>query len=102
MNRYNNEYGFHTPKLTKKLIQHINEKTNIEWLDNSWHNDLVDSLYYKNTDGETFFIMLPNGFIQDEDNELFNYFTILDEDGDELKISTNVDEIIQFIINKIK
>lgn len=101
MNRYNNEYGFHTPNLTKELCLYINQKTNMEWLDNSWHNDLVDSLYYETNEGEQFYIMLPNGFIQDEDEELFNYFTILDDNHNELIVSTNVDEIIKYIINKI-
>ncbi len=108
MNRYNNEYGFHTPQMTKQIIEYVNKETPILWYDNSWHNDVVDSIEYEISKDNMISIMLPNSFLFDIDQELFNTFTIIDLNQDVLFQSTDINEIVEYIntiifplINKI-
>ena len=96
MNNYKNEYGCHTPQMTKQIIEYVNEKTSLNWEDSSWHNDLVDSISYGEGE-QSYQLMLPNSFINDEDRELFNYFTILDDNQDTLIMTIDIHEIIEYI-----
>tara|TARA_R100000935_G_scaffold28816_1_gene49190 strand:- start:739 stop:1035 length:297 start_codon:yes stop_codon:yes gene_type:complete len=94
MNNYGNKFGFHNPQMTEKSINKINKKCCFKFEDSSWHNDLVDSL--SNEDNEII-IMLPNSKVTNVDNEEWNTFSLINQDGDELFSTENIDCLIRYI-----
>lgn len=104
MNKYGNKYGYQSPNLTELLFNRIqigSEEFNIEWQDNSWHNDLCDSMHFTITEEvgvhEYVEIFLPNSVVDDEDKEEFNTFFVTNEQQDSLLTTTDVDEVIAFV-----
>lgn len=104
MNKYGNKYGYQSPNLTELLfnrIQRGSEEFNIEWQDNSWHNDLCDSMHFtiKEEVGvhEYVEIFLPNSVVDDEDKEEFNTFFVTNDEQESLLTTTDVDEVIAFV-----
>lgn len=99
MNNYGFEYGFHTPKSTKKYIETINDNCPLKFEDTSWHNDLCDSCTYEidYDKGEFIQIMLPNSDRNIPQNEEFNTFCIMDGNQDNLLVTEDILEVIEFI-----
>lgn len=98
MNRYNNTFGYHTPKFSEKLFNIINTSTNVQWEDTSWHNDTCDSIQYDILEREKWIsIMLPNSIVDDASKELVNYFYVTDENEDEILLTTDIYEVIDFV-----
>ena len=93
--------GFHTPKMTAQVLERVQEYTeNYDWYDSSYANDLCDSIELELSEDNFIKIMLPNSFIDDEDNELFVDFVILDNDQDTLLRTTDLNKIIDYITYK--
>jgi len=112
LNVYGNLVGYHTPTATKLVLDIINNTTNLDFVDGSWHNDLCDSLhleiaYVPNVSHDFISIYIPNSTIDSEEDEKFNKYTILDDNQDTLLITESLQEVIDFlkifkIIKKIK
>jgi len=103
MNKYGNEIGFHNTILTAKIAEQLKERLpEVEFLDSSWHNDLVDSLAIEKLD---IMIYLPNNEeIQDEDEEMWKTYNIngLSDCWDESKELQNIEQVVEFIKKKLK
>ena len=104
MNRYENEYGCHTPNASKECYDYIvnrMDNENLNWTDSSWHNDLCDSMectLVETADEHKFIqIMFPNSFIDDDANEFFTTFTIIDEQQEQLVHTSDINKVIDFI-----
>jgi len=101
LNRYGQQYGYHTPKRTKNNFLNIVRRTNMEWIDASWHNDLCDSMHHCLLETETehiyIEIFLPNSEEQDEDNEEFNGFTLTNEKNEILLETEDRVELCDYI-----
>jgi len=101
LNRYGQQYGFHTPKRTKNNFLNIVRRTTMEWVDASWHNDLCDSMHYCLLETETehiyIEIFLPNSENQDENNEEFNGFTLTNEKNEILLETEDRVELCDYI-----
>jgi len=100
MNRYGNEYGFHSIGLTKTNIIKINKGTGIDFIDSSWHNDTCDSVYHelKASPHEYLQVYLPNSSEYDSDNERYNTYCLMDENSDVLLSTEDINEIINLIL----
>ena len=94
MNNYGNNFGFHNPQMTEKSINKINKECCFKFEDSSWHNDLVDSLLNEENQLQ---IMLPNAEVTNVDNEEFNTFSLINQEGDELFSTEDVDFLIRYI-----
>ena len=99
MNLYGNKAGVHSPERTFKTLTYLEEKTSLEILDVSWHNDLVDSLEIEKHD---LHIFLPNSDTEDSSNELFDTFTITlaskyGEGDEHLLQTTKIDEVVDYL-----
>ncbi len=94
--------GFHTPNLTKQVLERVQEYTeNYDWYDSSYGNDLCDSIELELSEDNFIKIMLPNSFIDDEDSELFVEFFILDNNQDTLFMSSDFNKVIDYITNQM-
>jgi len=95
----NKNVGYHAPILTKKYLNIINLACELEFRDVSWKNDLADSLChdFKTTEDKFITIYLPNSDVQDENEELFNHFTISDENFEPILNSEDINDIINYI-----
>ncbi len=94
--------GFHTPSLTKQVLERVQEYTeNYDWYDSSYGNDLCDSIELELSEDNFIKIMLPNSFIDDEDSELFVEFFILDNDQNTLLMSRDLSKVIDYITENI-
>lgn len=98
MNRYGNKVGCHTPNMSSKIYNRINQATSVDWIDNSWHNDACDSMEHHIVEGEKWIkVMLPNSVVFDESQEEWNTFSVTDENQEELLDTTDIYEVIDFI-----
>jgi hypothetical protein len=104
MNRYGNKVGFHNPKKTQQILNKINSLSDVTWIDNSWHNDTVDCLHYAITDTPHKFveIYLPNSDVTNIDEELYNEYSVTNELGEELLITEDINELIEFTNKLLK
>ena len=103
MNKYGNQFGFHSPNKTNEVINILNDKTDIEFEDGSWHNDLCDSVY---NEEHNLKIFIPNSEVDDEANEEFNTFSVYNYDYEndedyELLNTTDINKVIEFINVKL-
>tara|TARA_R110000751_G_scaffold62_1_gene273 strand:- start:3451 stop:3975 length:525 start_codon:yes stop_codon:yes gene_type:complete len=95
--------GLHTPQMTSQLLEMFNKDTNQCWYDNSYGNDLVDSIEFEVTADKMIIVMLPNSFVDKSEDELFNTFSITDNDfADNHFISTDYAEVVKFINKTFK
>jgi len=95
--------GLHTPQMTSQLLEMFNRDTNQCWYDNSYGNDLVDSIEFEVNENLMIIIMLPNSFVDKSEDELFNSFSITDNDfADNHFISTDYAEVVKFINKTFK
>jgi hypothetical protein len=92
--------GFHTPKQTKQVLDRMNNATNLKWYDSSYCNDGTDSIETE-ISFHLISIMIPNSFIQDLEEELYNEFLIKDTDSNILLSTTDIDEVIKYINSSI-
>jgi hypothetical protein len=103
MNLYGNKFGYHTPRRTEKNFLVIKKETNLDWVDNSWHNDLCDSMHITTLDvkGEHkyFEIYLPNADCDRMEDEMFNTFSVSNEDRHGLFVTSDINEVIKYINN---
>lgn len=101
LNKYGNQYGFHTPKRTKNNLLNIIRRTKLKWIDVSWHNDLCDSIHYPllETEFEHIYIevFLPNSDKLDEENEEFNGFVLTNEKNEILLETEDRVELCDYI-----
>jgi hypothetical protein len=88
MNRYGNEIGVHTPERTWVNATDLKEALGIKLECSSWHNDLVDSVA---NDELNIQIFLPNSPIMDENNELFNMYSVVSADGEDNGLVTGME-----------
>tara|TARA_R110002096_G_scaffold159396_1_gene325255 strand:+ start:473 stop:793 length:321 start_codon:yes stop_codon:yes gene_type:complete len=104
MNRYGNKVGFHNPEKTEQILNKINSLSDVTWMDNSWHNDTVDSLHYEITDTPHKFveIYLPNSDVTNIDEELYNDYSVTNELREELLITEDINELIEFTNRLLK
>lgn len=86
--------AIHTKQMTKQIIDWLVDK-DYEVEDVSYGNDLCDSLI---VNGRVH-IMLPNSFIDDESNELFNSFVVKKDEEQEGEVAHSVDQVLE-LINK--
>ena len=92
------EYGLHTPDLTQEITNTLLDQTGIKFMDNSWRNDEVDSLWDEKNGKLIMTIYLPNSIVEDEDRALFNTFTVYVGEEEELVLHTdNVKEVVKYI-----
>lgn len=92
MNRYGNIVGYHNPIETQRVLTEINSKANLQFIDNSWHNDEVDSLHHEisvETEHKYIELYLPN--------EEYKEYFLTNENRDELLLTKDLDKVIQFI-----
>ena len=104
MNRYGNKFGCHTPQKTEEYFNIINKACDIQFVDNSWHNDTVDSLHHEISDTPHKFIeiYLPNSPKDCPSFDLSNYFSLFNEEQDALFCGTDINELIEFINKNYK
>jgi len=89
--------AYHTPKQTKQVLDIINSHTDFKWYDSSYRHDETDSIVYEVSEDKYIKIMLPNSFIQDEDNECYTDFVITDDNHNVLLVTKDLNEIINYI-----
>ena len=92
MNIYGNKIGCHSPKETKRVLEEINNKCKLKFIDNSWHNNEVDSLFCEMVEDKFIELYLKSDFYK-------TYF-LTNEENDELLITGNLEKIINYI-NKL-
>ena len=92
------EYGLHTPDLTQEITNTLLDQTGIKFMDNSWRNDEVDSLWDEKNGKLIMTIYLPNSIVEDEDRALFNTFTVYVGEEEELVLHTDsIKEVVKYI-----
>ena len=92
------EYGLHTPDLTQQTTNILLANTGIKFMDNSYRNDEVDSLWDEKNGKLIMTIYLPNSIVEDEDSGLFNTFTIYVGEEEELVLhTTNIEKVVKYI-----
>jgi hypothetical protein len=100
LNKYNNEVGVHTPKLSLEILNRLKDETGLEFDDTSWHNDAADSLHVV---GKNLQIFLPNTSETEADNfETFKHFAVSpsgEDGGDTNDITTyeTIEDLIVFL-----
>lgn len=89
--------AIHTPKKTNKVLELFNRHCNLEFTDCSYGNDLVDSLHHEiiSSATEHKFIEVYISSLKYECREYF----ITNQDRDELFLSKNLCEVIEYINN---
>tara|TARA_R110002020_G_scaffold59805_2_gene162787 strand:- start:129 stop:440 length:312 start_codon:yes stop_codon:yes gene_type:complete len=103
MNKYGNQFGVHSPNKTNEVINILNDKTDIEFKDGSWHNDLCDSVYNEEYNLKIF---IPNSEVDDEGNEEFNTFSVYNYDYEndedyELLNTTDINKVIELVNKRV-
>jgi len=92
------QIGIHTPLMSTENYYTILGGTKLEWRDESWSQDLCDSIGSK---CNKYYIMFPNSTEEDFDEEKFNHFILASEyigNGVEpYLVSTNILDIIKYI-----
>lgn len=103
LNMYGNEFGFHSPKKTKQAFEALT-LAGFECEDTSWHNDLCDSISFKN---KQCYLYIPNAEVSDFENEEFATYNVcpLDEEGGLIEpycgwMFNTIEEVIE-CINKM-
>jgi len=93
LNRYGNECGIHTPKMTMANKLKIENATKIEFDDCSWHNDVCDSIgnEYLNLQ-----VWLPNSQEFNLDKEEYDYYTLSSYDGENVHME-HKDKMYSFL-----
>jgi hypothetical protein len=96
------QIGIHTPELTSANLSKIRQATGLDFEDCSWHNDLTDSINFKFLDGSSLQIFLPNSNEDDNDNELFNHYSVRlwlvnGEIGSDEDKTYSFEELLKFI-----
>lgn len=88
----------HTPQATAEALKFLTDKTNIEFYDSSYKNDLLDSIEVEVSEDVFLKIFIPNSTEDDEASELFNkYFVTFN--GEDLKIFESLKDL-EFWISK--
>ena len=91
------EYGLHTPDLTQKITNTLLDQTGIKFMDNSWGNDEVDSLWDEKNGKIIMTIYLPNSSVDNWEQELFNTFIIYDSKEEVLLHTAHIKEVVKYI-----
>ena len=102
MNKYKNKIGYHNPISSEILFNQITKKTNILWIDTSYHNDNCDSMEYNDPiypNNPYFSVYLPNSIVEDEDNEKFTTFCLMNTEREVLYFGYSIDDLCHMINN---
>ena len=91
--------GIHTPPMSTENYYTILGGTKLEWEDESWGDDLCDSI---GTTCGKYYIMFPNSTEDNFSEEKFNHFILANKyignsDAKIHLVSTNILEIIKYI-----
>jgi len=92
-NRYGNECGIHTPKMTMANKLKIENATKIQFEDCSWHNDVCDAISNEYLNIQ---IHLPNSSNENFDDEEYNTYTISSYDGENVHME-HKDKMYSFL-----
>jgi len=96
-----NEYGLHTPNFTQQTTNTLLAKTGIKFMDNSYRNDCMDSLWDEKNGKIIMTIYLPNTSVKKSEDETLDYFFIEDYYSDVIYQTKKLSELIAYI-NKNK
>ena len=104
MGLYKCEFGYHTPKKTKKVLNFFAKKCALDFVDSSWHNDLMDSIHHEiicEGDIHEFYeVYIPNSKENDYEQEKFNSYLVLDENQEHLFESKSIKKVVKFLNKK--
>ena len=92
-NRYGNECGIHTTKMTMANKLKIENATKIQFEDCSWHNDVCDAISNEYLNIQ---IHLPNSSNENFDDEEYNTYTISSYDGENVHME-HKDKMYSFL-----
>ena len=95
-------YGLHTPSFTQQTANTLLAKTGIKFMDNSYGNDCMDSLWDEKNDKIIMAIYLPNTSVKKSKDEILDYYFIVDNEDDVIFESKDLNEVIAYINNNIK
>tara|TARA_R110002051_G_C8745589_1_gene499670 strand:- start:2909 stop:3280 length:372 start_codon:yes stop_codon:yes gene_type:complete len=96
-----NEYGLHTPSFTQQTTNTLLAKTGIKFMDNSYGNDCMDSLWDEKNGKIIMTIYLPNTSVEKSKDEIQDYYFIEDYYSDVIYETKKLSELIAYI-NKNK
>ena len=91
----------HNIKFAQPLIDELLKKLSDEWFNSSYHNDLAASVCIEYKKEEYLYIYIPNGTIDNFDNEEYDKFNVSDE-TDIIQSCKTIDEVISYVNNYLK
>ena len=91
----------HNIKFAQPLINQLLEKLDNKWFNSSFHHDLCASICIEYKKEKWLYVFMPNGLIDNFNNEEFNKFAVSHED-DIIKECETIEEVIKFTTNFVK
>ena len=91
----------HNIKFAQPLINQLLEKLDNKWFNSSFHHDLCASICIEYKKEQWLYVFMPNGIIDDFDNEDFNKFAVSHED-DIIKECKTIEEVITYVNQFLK
>ena len=91
----------HNIKFAQPLIDELLNKLDDKWFNSSYHNDLAASVCIEYKKEEYLYIYIPNGTIDDFDNEKYDKFNVSNE-TDIIQSCKTIEEVITYVNNYLK